>query len=484
MVRVPFINSSIPMAELRGVQAEICIHPGVIPATRVKANNFTPDRAMGAAMKHAVNAGVGTLSRLRLFRDNVLAPLFMAHPTRLWLFGIASVCFLAFLLFLWIGKSWGVVFPLHIPPLFAPLAPYGGWIALALAPIFLFCFIKSLIPLRTLIPRSYREVLDELKRSVFCLSIEDARGRVVSQTSAGGGFFCASVRGVLEKWKDSGRGDLIPPWGQVLLKEGKKYIISTQIDPFQSFNSIADWDMKLDAVFNHLHAPSPGGSQEIVVICSSEDWRTVQRIWETKRSIVLVDKKEWFSGCVDAKDQFGPNKGVTFLACPHVNAFIRYLSPHRLRWLVLRLLAVIGFGFVLLSGTYPPTPEFAVDFFPQVDIYFPPNAPPTIKMTLGGELTLFIRVREPLSQYPFQVHVEADSESLWTELPWLVTPNPKKEVVLALINSEIDSEAEKVNFKMPSAWPSALPLLEVIVTIRVSDFYRQYSEKRYRFLSK
>lgn len=484
MVRVPFIDMRTRLAELKGVQAEICTLT-VTPANRVTAENFNYDPSMEDAMKPAGNASVGVLSRLRLFRDNVLYPLFIAPPTRLGLFGIASVCFLVFLFFLLIGKGWGVVFPIRIPR-FAPLALYGGWIALLFAPLFLFCFIKSFIPLRTLIPRSYREVLDELERSVFCIAIENAhKPQFFRETSIGGGIFCASVIGLLKKWEASGQGHLIPPWGQALLKEEKKYIVSLEIGAGGwAFNEVGGWEEKLEAVWKLLQATREGGREEIVVMCSLKNRRTVQQIWENKRSIVLKDKKDWFSGCVYAKDKLGPNKGVTFLACPDVSAFIKSLSPHRLRWLILRGLAGIGFGFVLLSGTYPPTPEFAVDFFPQVDIYLPPNAPPTIKMTLGGELALFIRVREPLSQYPFKVHVEADSESLWTELPWLVTPNPKKEVVLALINSEINSEAEKVNFKMPSAWPSAWPLLEVTVTIRVSDSYGQYSEKRYRFLSK
>jgi hypothetical protein len=475
MVRVPFINRHTGLAELRDVQAEICIHIGVAPATRVTAQNFTHDLSMEGAMKSAVRACVGTLSRLRLFRDNVLYPLFIAPPIRLWLFGIASLCFLVFLFFLVIGKRWWVVFPIRIPPIFVPLAPYGGWIAFLLFPLLLLGFIKSLIPLRTLIRRSSREVLDELERSVFCLSIEGAGGGFFSETSAGGGFFCASAIGVLERWKHGGVAHLIPPWGAALLKEGGKYIVSTEIGAGETFQGVSGWDKKLKAVLNACLAVT--GREIKVVMCSREDWRTVQQEWERLTGSELVEKKDWFSGCRSAKDL-----GITFLACPNVSALIKYLSPHRLRWLVLRLLAVIGFGFVLLSGTYPPTPEFAVDFFPPVDIYLRQNVPPTIKMSLGGELTLFIRVREPLSQYPFQVHVEADSESLWTELPWLVTPNPKKEVVLALINSEINSEAEKVNFKMPLEAPLGWQV--VIVTMRVYDSFGQYAEKKYQFISK
>lgn len=438
-------------------------------------------------MTHAVNACVETLSRLRLFRDNALTPLFIAPPTRRWLFGIASVCFLVLLFFLFIGKRWWVVYPIRIPR-FAPLAPYGEWIALLLAPLFLFCFIKSIIPLRTLIPRSYREVLEELNRSVFCLSIENANGGFFSETSAGGGFFCASAIGVLERWKHGGVAHLIPPWGAALLKEGGKYIVSTEIGVGESFQGVNGWKEKLEAVLDPLRAvPSDGGRQESVVVCSSTDWRTVQQVWETKRQIVLDDKTDWFSGCVYAKDQLGVNKEVTFLACPDVSAFTTFLSPHRLRWLVPRLLAVIGLSFVLLSGTYPPKPFFRVDFSPQVLLYSPPNATPdaplVIKMSPGDELAVFIQVITPLSQSPFQVHVEADSESLGTELPWMVTPNPKKEVVLTLINSKMNSEVEKVNFKMPSARPDGWPFLDVTVTIRVSDSYRQDSEKRYRFRS-
>lgn len=483
MVRGIFVDNLINQAELKGVDAEICQNNAFVPAAnRIKATNFVPDPALKRSMALAYRAGVGILSSFSVFLNHVLFPLLMAPPTRWWRFSIAFVCFLAFLLFFLIRKSWWVFFPIPIPPIFAPLAHSGGWIALILAPISFFSFINSFIPLpvlMSLIRHPKRPVLDERDCSICCFSIENAHGLTFNDISAGGGFFCASVIGILKKWKiDERAADLIPPWGQTLLKEGGKYAVSTGIDGQRGFTAVSDWDMKLTAVQGQLGRP---GAIEVLV-CSLEDWETVKQVWSNLTERRLKDRTDWFSRC-----RYDKNLGITFLACHNVNAFQRYLSPHRLRWLVLRLLAVIGFGFVLLSGTYPPTPEFAVDFFPQVFLYSPPNATPeaplVIKMSPGDELAVFIQVITPLSQSPFQVHVEADSESLWTELPWLVAPNPKKEVVLTLINSKMNLEVEKVNFKMPSARPSGWPLLEVTVTIRVSDSYGQDSEKRYRFLS-
>jgi len=593
MVKGIFVDNITNIADLKGVQADICIRQGhVSTGTRTEAENFEPDPTMRGTMTNGTDACVGTLSRLSLFRDNVLSPILMASPTRCWLFGIALVCFIGFLFFLFISKSWGV-FHLPIHPIFAPY-PYSVVIVIILFLIALYCFIKSLkIPWRTFIPHSYGEVLKELNQSVFCFSIgslesllfrvdnlkdhstrlatkwrdardplsnylrgqfsldtqqllgnyggsgppsealqralvdelnrllqgnclydqlrafgvtlaretqrllqrnpqgvalislnrwilEDAypdeitkRPRDFRDISAGGSFFCASAIGVLKKWDIPGRDYLIPPWGWALVKEEEKYVISAGIDAIRDFTRVGDWDKKLKAVLD----ARLGGREIKVVMCSLEDWETVKNEWRKLIGSELADKKDWLSGCRYAKDL-----GITFLACPNVSALIKYLSPHRLRWLVPRFLAVIGLVFVLLSGTYPPKPVFLPpDFSPHVEIYSPstPNAPPIIKMSHGDELTLFIKVTEPLSQYPFKVHVKADSESLWTEFPWIVVPILKNEVELGIINSKTYSEAEKVNFKMPS-----VPWQALTVTIRVYDHYGQYSEKKYQFIGK
>lgn len=593
MVQGIFVFKRKKRAYLKGVQADICIQNDLVPKEdRSIEKGFNPDKEMKNTEENAAEACVGILSRLSLFLGNVLSPLLMASPTRLWLFVIASVCFLAFILFALISKNWWVVFPIRIPPIFAPLAHYGGWIALTLAPIFLFCFIKSLIPLRTLIPRSYGEVIDELNRSKFCFSIEplfcvgdfkdlaslavklrdaqaplsqyireqfsketqqlldeydgsippsealvdelnrllqgdclydeqrfehvkltkdtqklikhppqgedlirlnrwlleeaypheiensrnlgDSAGGGFSGASAGGSFFCASASGVLKKWDIPERNYLIPPWGRALLKEEGKYTVSTKIDANRNFTKVGGWDKKLEAVLD----ARLGGREIEVVMCSLEDWRIVQKEWENLTKSELADKKDWLSGCRYAQDL-----GITFLACPNVNAFLRYLMRHRLRWIVPRLLAVIGLVFVLLSGTYPPKPVLDVKRSPNKELYhIQLNTPPIIEMYPGEELALFIEVIEPLSQYPFICRVEASSESLWTDV---VDPTQKEEVkkvVIALIKSKDVSEVEKVNFKMPSGTRQARQ--EVEVTIRIYDHYGQYGEEKYLFRSK
>jgi hypothetical protein len=193
-----------------------------------------------------------------------------------------------------------------------------------------------------------------LNRTYHQVFIHDGETQAFQGPSAGLAFYWALNGGLSHKGG----------WWRKLREEMKHCAVSARLDHDGTLQEVGQMKDKLCAVRSHDEHCRESERKITTVILPARQWGEVIQNWyelteEEGAAERLETKRDQTSSCDWARS----GEGLTLVACPSVDAFLRFFRPAwKVRWLISRVCVVVGTLFLLyfIIQLPPTSPRLSV----------------------------------------------------------------------------------------------------------------------------